>query len=228
MPLPIAPPMIRPSASVASSVLRARHPDPQHDHRNRLDRHQDDLGELVVGLEPAKADPDIPGQHQVEERRDPDRAAMGEVEHVEQPELRGLIEHQRDDRGNDAGAEVRGSRAFEARHLSGLLFLLFCLGRRRLLARLLGGFLLGFAFLRRRLCSRLLGPLRCRRSFFGFGSLLGLGFLGYGFLGCGLLGFGLLGFGLLGFGLLAWASWLRLQRPSRLRQPSWPLRPSWP
>jgi hypothetical protein len=39
---------------------------------------------------------------------------MGEVEHVEQPELRGLIEDQRYDRGNDAGPEVRGCRAFEA------------------------------------------------------------------------------------------------------------------
>ena len=75
MPLPIAPPMIRPSASVAKSVL------------DRLDRHQRDLGELVVALEPAEADPDIPGQHQVEERRDLDRAALGEVEPIEQPEL---------------------------------------------------------------------------------------------------------------------------------------------
>ena len=226
MPLPTAPPMIRPSASVASERAGARHPDPQHDHGNRLDRHQRDLGELVVGLEPAKADPDIPGQHQVEERRDPDRAALGEVEHVEQPELRGLVDHQRHDRGNDAGAEVRGSRAFEARHLSGLLFLLFGLGRRRLPSRLLGRFFLA-CLLGRRLCSRLLGPLRCRRSFFGFGSLLGLGFLGYGFLGRGFLSRGFLGLWpswLWPF--WHWASWLRLQWPSRLRQPSWPLRPS--
>src|SRR5215208_2948411 len=113
---------------------------------------------------------------------------------------------------------MRGSRAFEARHLSGLLFLLFGAGRRRLRCRLLAGFFLG-CLLGGRLCRRLLGPLRYRRRFFGFGSLLGLGFLGFrslrfrslgfhslcfrnlGFLGRGFLGLGLLGLGLFGFGL---------------------------
>ena len=128
MPLPIAPPMIRPSASVASRVLRARHPDRQHDHGDRLDRHQRDLGELAVVLEPAEADPDIPGQHQVEERRHPDRAAMGDVEHVEQPELRGLIEHQRDDRGDDAGAEVRVRDCSRPDTYLAFFFFFFALG----------------------------------------------------------------------------------------------------
>src|SRR5437879_6149807 len=86
---------------------RPRHPDPEHDHGDRLHRHQPDLGDLAVGLEPAEADPDIPGQHQVEKRRDPDRAAVSDVEHVEQPELRGLIDRQRGDRGHGSGAEVR-------------------------------------------------------------------------------------------------------------------------
>src|SRR6266704_3427215 len=44
---------------------RACHPDREHDHRHRLDDHQDDLGALVVALKPAEADPDIPCQHQV-------------------------------------------------------------------------------------------------------------------------------------------------------------------
>src|SRR4029079_6797199 len=97
-----------------------------------------------------------------------------------------------------ADAQVRGHVAFEARHLSGLLFLLFRLGRRRRLpGRLFLACLPGC-----RLCGRLLGPLRRPSSLFGFGSLLvGLGFLGHGFLGCSFLGYGLLGFCLLGFGL---------------------------
>ena len=181
MPLPTAPPMIRPSASVASERAGARHPDPQHDHGNRLDRHQGDLGELIIGLEPAKADPDIPGQHQVEERRDPDRAALGEVEHVEQPELRGLVDHQRRDRGNDAGAEVRGSRAFEARHLSGLLFLLFAL--------VAGGFLPGFlvvffllAFLAAVFAAAFLAPFVAEEAFLDLAAFLALAFLAMAFL----------------------------------------------
>src|SRR4051812_30959058 len=115
---------------------------------------------------------------------------------------------------------MRGSQAFEARHLSGLLFLLFGTGRRRLRSRLLAGFFPG-CLLGRRLCSRLPGALRYRRRFFGFGSLLGLGFRSLGFrsfsfrslgfrsLGFRSLGFrnlgflsrGLLGLGLFGFGL---------------------------
>src|SRR6266436_9539880 len=66
---------------------RACHPDREDNHRHRLDDHQDDLGALVVALKPAEADPDIPCQHQVEKRRDLHRAAVGEVEHVKQPEF---------------------------------------------------------------------------------------------------------------------------------------------
>src|SRR6266511_1314606 len=93
---------------------------------------------------------------------------------------------------------MRGHEALLAGHLSGLLFLLFWPGR-RLPSRLLGRFFLIY-LPGRRLCRRLLGPLRCRRSFFGFGSLLGLGFLGYGFLYRGFLSLGLLGFVLFGIG----------------------------
>src|SRR6266511_1228713 len=94
---------------------------------------------------------------------------------------------------------MRGHEALLAGHLSGLLFLLFWPGR-RLPSRLLGRFFLIY-LPGRRLCRRLLGPLRCRRSFFGFGSLLGLGFLGYGFLYRGFLSLGLFGIGLFGIGL---------------------------
>ena len=227
MPLPTAPPMIRPSASVASERAGARHPDPQHDHGNRLDRHQGYLGELIIGLEPAKADPDVPGQHQVEERRDPDRAALGEVEHVEQPELRGLVDHQRRDRGNDAGAEVRGSRAFEARHLSGLLFLLF---RPWSPAASFPASWSSFSCLPSwppSLQPPSWSPSLPKRPFWIWQpswpwlSWLRLSWLR---LSSGLLGFGLSWL----WPSWQWASWLRLQWPSRLRQPSWPLRPSWP
>src|SRR5258705_2924829 len=66
---------------------RACHPDRKNDHRHRLDDHQDDLGGLAVALKPAEADPDIPCQHQVQKRRDLHRAAVGEVEHIKQPEV---------------------------------------------------------------------------------------------------------------------------------------------
>ena len=66
---------------------------------------------MAVVLEPAEADPDIPGQHQIEERRHLHRAAAGDVEHEQQPEFRGLIEHQRGDGGDDPGRrwEVHGA-----------------------------------------------------------------------------------------------------------------------
>src|SRR3984893_9996110 len=60
---------------------RPGHPDRQDNHRHRLDDHQDDLGGGAFALNPAEADPDIPGQHQVEERRDLDGAAAGDLEH---------------------------------------------------------------------------------------------------------------------------------------------------
>ena len=63
------------------------HPDRQCDHSDGLHRHQRELGRLTVVLEPAEADADVPGQHQVEERRHAHRAATGEVEHVQQPDL---------------------------------------------------------------------------------------------------------------------------------------------
>src|SRR6202171_719939 len=123
---------------------RSRHPDRQNDHRHRLDDHQADLGELTVVLEPAEADPDIPGQHQIEEWRHRDRAAAGNVEHEQQPEFRCLIERKHGDGGDHTGAEVRVPKAFHARHLSGLLFLfLFGLRRWGALPRLLGRLFLG-------------------------------------------------------------------------------------
>src|SRR5258707_15064197 len=117
---------------------RSRHPDRQNDHGHGLDDHQADLGELAVVLEPAEADADIPGQHQIEERRDLDRAAAGDVEHEQQPELRCLIERKHGDGGDHTRADVRVLNAFHARHLSGLLFFLFCLRRCGGLPRLLG------------------------------------------------------------------------------------------
>src|SRR5262249_20856890 len=87
-------------------------------------------------------------------------------------------------------------------HLSGLLFLLFGFGHWRLASRFPSRFF-RLCLLGRRLRRRLLGPLRYRRSFLGFGSLLGLGFPGYGLLGLGLLSLGFLSLGLLSFGLFA-------------------------
>ena len=87
MPLPMAPPMIRPSARVARRVRDRAIQTASTITATALIADQRDLGELVVVLEPAKTDPDIPGQHQVEKRRHPDHATMGEVEHVQQPEL---------------------------------------------------------------------------------------------------------------------------------------------
>src|SRR5450759_338043 len=87
------------------------HPDRQNDHRHRLDDHQGDLGELAVVLEPAETDPDIPGQHQIKERGDLHRAAVGDVEHEQQPEFRRLIERQHRQRGDDSGAQMRRQTA---------------------------------------------------------------------------------------------------------------------
>src|ERR1700681_3707528 len=96
---------------------RAGHPDRQNDHRHRLDDHQDDLGDLAVALKPAEADPDIPCQHQVEKRRDLHCAAVGEVEHEQQPEFGGLIERQHGNGGNHAGTKVgRHNEAAAARY----------------------------------------------------------------------------------------------------------------
>src|SRR5713101_8994320 len=66
---------------------RPRHPDRQHNHCHGLDDHQADLGDLAVVLEPAEADPDVPGQHQIEERCDPHGAAVTDAEHEQQPEF---------------------------------------------------------------------------------------------------------------------------------------------
>ena len=80
----------------------------QDNHRDCLDREQQRLAGRAFGLEPAVADAGVPGQHQVEKRRDPDRAAAGDVEHEQQPEFCRLIEEQHGDGRDKAGAEVGG------------------------------------------------------------------------------------------------------------------------
>ena len=111
-------------------------------------------------------------------------------------------------------------RARPDTYLAFFFFFFVGLVAARLFSRLLGG-LLRLCLLGRRLCSRLLGFLRCRRSSFGFGSLLDFGFFGLclswssAFLALAFLAFlALLGFGfngLLGFGRSSWPprlSWL--------------------
>src|SRR4029077_20718566 len=100
-------------------VARPCHPDRQYQYRSRLDQHQGDLGRRTVALEPAETDPGIPRQHQIQERRELDRAATADVEHAEQPEFRGLVEREhgngRDHTCAQLAAQIATPRAFHSR-----------------------------------------------------------------------------------------------------------------
>src|SRR5262249_17965694 len=84
---------------------RPRQPNPQQNHRDRLERQERPLPQRPLLAEQAPADAGVPGQHQVEERGEPHDAARREIDRVQEPELGRLIDRRRrdDDDEGEAG-----------------------------------------------------------------------------------------------------------------------------
>ena len=108
MALPTAPPMIRPSDSAVSRPCERASQSQSSSHGQRLEAEQDPLADRPLRLEQAVADAGVAGEHEIEERAEPQRM-VGEIDHEQQIKLAGLIEHARDSRDREAETRKRAS-----------------------------------------------------------------------------------------------------------------------
>ena len=115
--LPTAPPMISPSANAVSRVWSPRQPDPQKYDRRDLEGEQRPWADRPLLRKQAVADAGIPGEHQIEKRRDRDRPRLGQIEAGKQPELRCLIEDAGDRRNVKPERAQRAPGVGPRRHL---------------------------------------------------------------------------------------------------------------
>src|SRR6185437_1565111 len=97
---------------------RPRQPGPQQHDGDHLEAQQKHVAEHALRLEQAVADAGISGEHEVEERAEMNRAAIGEIEDVEEVKLARLIENAGDKRDEKAEAGIRTAEVGFHDHLT--------------------------------------------------------------------------------------------------------------
>ena len=90
---------------------RAHHPGGECDGGDDGDADEQPAAEVGILLEQPVGDAAVPHQHEVEERRDPDRTGRLQRQVVEHPELGGEVDDEHQRRDADADLQMRADAA---------------------------------------------------------------------------------------------------------------------